>query len=315
MYSPKQRLVSEKFVLRDVQSKKTKKNEDYYILDLMGKDGHINGMVWSDKLAMCEPLKIGAVIAVDGLVQEYRGSVNLVVESSRNTNEAAASILPQERTMVFDIECVGKKFDSLEPEEQEYMLTKLERNEPDEEVAKQKTGLYYLFGQVCSIGIYCPETKTGKVLAWSDRELIPEKPEYEYFSYPDEASLLAAFWKEVENYTRYAGYNNDGFDWPYLVLRSGINKVRVSMPIRQHDSEKWIDLQKIYKQNGAFKLEMICRAFGVENPKEEGVSGLHVQELFYEQNYQTIADYVARDAYSTALLYDIYRQYLKGIYL
>jgi 23S rRNA maturation-related 3'-5' exoribonuclease YhaM len=67
MYSPKQRLVSEKFVLRDVQSKKTKKNEDYYILDLIGKDGHINGMVWSDKLAMCEPLKIGTVIAVDGL--------------------------------------------------------------------------------------------------------------------------------------------------------------------------------------------------------------------------------------------------------
>lgn len=315
MYSPKQRLVSEKFVLRDLQSKKTKKNEDYYILDLVGKEGQINGMVWADKLSFCENLKLGSVIAVDGLIQEYRGSVNLVVEASRNTQDRPEEILPQERSMVFDIECVGKKFEELALEEQEYLLTKLERNEPNEEVAKQKTGLYYLFGRVCAIGIYCPETKVGKVLAISDKKLDPEKPEYEYFIYENEAKLLQAFWEEVKNYTRFVGYNNDGFDWPYLVLRSGINRIRVSMPVRQHDGEKWVDLQKIYKQNGAFKLEMICRSFGVENPKEEGVSGLHVQELFYEQDYQTIADYVSRDAYSTALLYDIYRQYLKGVYL
>ncbi len=313
-YFANQRLRSEKLVVRDVQSKKTKSNDDYLIVDLVGKEGQINGMVWSNKIPYCQ-LAVGKVAAVDGLVKPYNGAFSLDIDSSRILEDDPKLFLPLEQSMVFDIECVGEKFENLDESQQEYLLTRLENKEEDVEVAKKKTGLYYLFGKVCSIGIYCPETGIGKVLAWSDKKIIPEKKEFSYEIYDSEKTLLTAFWQEALKYQRYVGYNCDGFDWPYLVMRSGINRVQVSMATRKHDGEKWVDLQNIYKQSGNFKLEQICKAFGIENPKEEGVSGLQVQELFYANNFQTIADYVARDAYSTSLLYSIYRQYLKGIYL
>lgn len=313
-YSANQRIRSEKFVVRDVQSKKTNKGADFFIVELVSKDGSIQGKVWENRIPYCE-LQIGKVHAIDGATNEYQGKIDIIIESSRITNDEPKDVMPVERTMVFDIECVGEKFENLDESQQEYLLTRLENKEEDVEVAKKKTGLYYLFGKVCSIGIFCPETGAGKVMAWSDKKIIPEKGNYSYEIYESEKALLTAFWEEVLNYHRYVGYNCDGFDWPYLVMRSGINRVQVSMAIRRHDGEKWVDLQMIYKQSGNFKLEQICKAYGVENPKEEGVSGLQVQDLFYEGNHQTIADYVARDAYSTSLLYSIYRQYLKGIYL
>ncbi len=313
-YKANQRLVSEKMIVRDVQSKKTKNGDDYLLVDLVSKEGSIQGKVWNNRIGFCE-LQLGKVHAIDGSTDEYLGKIGLNIDSSRITNEDVKTALPDERTMVFDIECAGNKFEELLEVQQVYMLKKLENKEEDIEKAKLKTGLYYLFGKVCSIGIYCPESETGKVMAWSDKALVPEKKNFSYEIYASESELLAAFWKEVGQYDRYVGYNCDGFDWPYLVLRSGINKIAVSMPVRRHDGERWIDLQNIYKQSGNFQLAQICIAFGVENPKEEGVSGLQVQELFYAKDYQTIADYVARDAYSTSLLYSIYRQYLKGTYL
>jgi len=312
-YKAKQRLVSEKFVVRDLQSKKTSNGKDFLVLNLVSKEGQINGMVWEDRIPLCQ-IALGKVHAIDGLVDEYKGGVNLIVDATRTLTDEPKSVLPTERSMVFDIECVGNKYEDLNESQQEYLVKNLGRSE-EEEAAKLKTGLFYIFGKVCSIGIYCPETGTGKVMAWSDKEITPEKADYSYEIYKTEKELLEAFWKEALEYTRYVGYNCDNFDWPYLIMRSGINKVVVSIPVRRHDGEKWIDLQNIYKQGQAFKLEQICLAFGVENPKEEGVSGLHVQELFWAGNHQTIADYVARDAYSTSLLYSIYRQYLKGIYI
>ncbi len=53
-------------------------------------------------------------------------------------------------------------------------------------------------------------------------------------------------------------------------------------------------------------------AFGIENPKEAGVHGKDVNELFDKQEYNKIADYVARDAYSTSILYNIWREYMSG---
>lgn len=310
-YLPKQRLISEKFLVKDIVSRRDKNNNEYFILTLSNKSGVIEGKIWNSVVAFAE-YRLGKVIAVDGIVEEWRGVNSLTIESSRITQDDPELMQPQIKTMVFDIECYGKKFEELDEIEQKYLLENLEKGEEDKEVAKSKTGLYSIFGKICAIGIYCPETNSGLVLAISDKKLLQEKENFIYKNFATEMELLTEFWKEVKNYSKYVTYNGDGFDWPYLYIRSGICRVKTSMELKKFDTEKFLDLQNVLKQGRAFRLEILCKAFGIDNPKEEGVSGLHVQELFYKGNYQTIADYVARDAYSTSLLYSIYKDYMKG---
>jgi predicted PolB exonuclease-like 3'-5' exonuclease len=68
-------------------------------------------------------------------------------------------------------------------------------------------------------------------------------------------------------------------------------------------------MDKFKQNNRGFKLEILAKAVGIENPKEEGVSGGDVNNLFKAKKYKQIADYVSRDAYSTYLLYQIYKEY------
>jgi len=78
-------------------------------------------------------------------------------------------------------------------------------------------------------------------------------------------------------------------------------------------SENFIDLQnKIKQSNRPYKLEFLCKAFGIENPKEEGVHGDAVNQLFDDKDYQKIADYVSRDAFSTSQLYLVWKEFMSG---
>jgi hypothetical protein len=57
----------------------------------------------------------------------------------------------------------------------------------------------------------------------------------------------------------------------------------------------------------AYKLEAVCKAIGITNPKEKGVSGLLVSDLYKQKKHQSIIDYVTRDVVSTAELYKYWR--------
>ena len=57
---------------------------------------------------------------------------------------------------------------------------------------------------------------------------------------------------------------------------------------------------------------MLCKAFGIENPKGEGVHGDDVSRLYDEGEFNKIADYVARDATATTELYLIWKNYMSG---
>ncbi|MDD4938474.1 MAG: ribonuclease H-like domain-containing protein, partial [Candidatus Shapirobacteria bacterium] len=107
-------------------------------------------------------------------------------------------------------------------------------------------------------------------------------------------------------------YNGDNFDFPYLVIRSGINRIKVPMEIKRWSSDKFLDLQTKIRQSHAFKLEMLCKAFGITNPKQDGVDGSEVSNLFYAHEFNKIADYVARDAVATSELYLIWKGFMSG---
>ena len=56
---------------------------------------------------------------------------------------------------------------------------------------------------------------------------------------------------------------------------------------------------------------MWSRAFGIKSPKEEGVNGGDVAKLFKEKKYLEIAQYNARDLYSTRDLFEYWDKFLR----
>lgn len=311
-YGPNDLIRDEHFLVTQSEIKQTSKGEAYYQLELANKDGKIEAKIWNNNIPHCN-VEVGKVIELNGKTQEYRGVISIIVDSCRIvTSEEAEAYKPVMKTMVFDIETVGKKFEDLDKTEQEYLLNNLEKNEEDKEVAKTKTGLYSIFGQVCAIGAFNPHSKKGMVLVVSDKELKPEKENFVYKTFKNEKELLVDFWKIAVDYEVFVTYNGDNFDFPYLIIRSGINRVKVPFEVNRWKSERFVDLQNKIRQNHGFKLEMLCKAFGIENPKEQGVRGDDVSKLFETREFQKIADYVARDAAATSQLYLIWKEFMSG---
>lgn len=308
--SANESIIDRHFLVLNKETKKTRTNEDYYQLEISDSTGKYEAKVWSSNFPYCN-FEIGKVIEASGAAQEYNGKISVVINKCQIVeNENPSGYAVSVPTMVFDIETIGKKFGELDKKEQDYLLYNLEEA-TDEDEAKTKTGLYSIFGKVCAIACYNPASQKGAVLIISDKELTPEKENYTYYVYKDEKSLLEAFWVMAAQYEKFVTYNGDTFDFPYLIIRSGINRVKVPFSIKKW-SDNFIDLQQKIKQGRPFKLEILCKVFGIENPKEAGVSGGQVSELFDKMEYNKIADYVARDAFSTSRLYEIWREYMSG---
>ena len=299
------------FLVKSKEIRQTVKGDNYYILQLCNKDGCIEAKIWNNNMAMCN-FEEGKVVEINGKTQEYNSKITIIIDSCQMVaNEEAGDYSPSVPTLVFDIETLGKKFEDLDEAEQDYLLNNLEKNEEDKEKAKGKTGLYSIFGLVCAIGGYEVNNKRGFVLSLSEDEIRPEKDNFVYKTFRTEKELLEEFWKMSLDYEQFVTYNGDSFDFPYLVIRSGINRVRVPLEFKKW-SDKFIDLQNKIRQNHGFKLEFLCKAFGIENPKEKGVHGDDVTKLFYAREFNKIADYVARDASATTELYLIWKNYMSG---
>ena len=311
-FGPNDIIRDEHFLVTKKEIRQTSKGDDYLQLELSRPEGVIEAKIWNNNLSQCQ-VEIGKVVEIKGKTQDYKGQISLIVDSCQIINsEEAQDYKSAPKTMVFDIETVGKKFEDLDEVEQDYLINNLEKAEADKEVAKKKTGLYSIFGMVCAIGAFNPNSKKGIVLLIGDKDLIPEKENYTYKIFKTEKDLLIGFWEIAKDYELFVTYNGDTFDFPYLQIRSGINRVKVPFEIKKWGGDKFIDLQNKIRQSHGFKLEMLCKAFGIDNPKEAGVHGGDVNELFDNKEYQKIADYVARDAFSTSELYLIWDEYMSG---
>ena len=69
---------------------------------------------------------------------------------------------------------------------------------------------------------------------------------------------------------------------------------------------------KLRVNNRPFRLEQLCKAFGISNPKEDGVSGMEVANLYRAGKIGEILKYVSRDVLATAELYTLWKTYLAG---
>lgn len=311
-FGPNELIRDEHFLVLNKEIRQTKNGDNFWILELSNSEGKIEAKIWGNNLPQCD-VEIGKIIEINGKTQEYNGKISLIVDRCQVvSSEEISEYKEKTSTLVFDIETVGKKFEELDEREQDYLLNNLEKNEEDKEKAKDKAALYSIFGKVCAIGAWDFIENKGKVFIISDKDLVPEKDSYEYFVFKDEKDLLESFWKMTADFEKFVTYNGDTFDFPYLMIRSGINRVKVPFEVKKWGSDRFIDLQNKIRQSHGFKLEMLCKAFGIENPKEKGVEGSEVTKLFYGGEYQKIADYVARDVYSTNELYKIWKEFMSG---
>jgi len=217
--------------------------------------------------------------------------------------------------VIFDIETIGVDFDSLDQEQQDYLL-KFAENEQEVEEAKQKLALSALTGEVVAIGMLNPETDKGVVYYRDEQNSVNEESEGNIlYKSGNEKEILANFWKAIKEYDQFITFNGRSFDCPFLHLRSGILEVKPTknlMPYR-YSTDVHIDLLDQLTFLGAvrkFSLDFYCKSFGIKSPKSEGINGLDVPDLYKAGKSLEIAKYCYGDLVATKELYERWKDYI-----
>lgn len=233
-------------------------------------------------------------------------------------------------TLVFDIETVGEDWDAMDATTQSVLtrwIDKTARTE-EERIAqiddlKEGLGFSPLTGEIVAIGVGDYELDKGVVYYQNGGAEEEETTVENYTLKPrTEKQMLEDFWEGAKKYGTFVTFNGRGFDVPFILMRSIVHGVKPTCDLMsgrylyQQRGVKHIDLQDQLSFYGSVRrmqaLHLYCRAFGIESPKAEGVSGDDVAALFTAGEYRTIAEYNIRDVVATAELYTKWREYLTG---
>lgn len=220
------------------------------------------------------------------------------------------------KRIIFDIETVGKDFESLEQPIQDYLLRWADTEEKEEEI-KERLGLYPVTGEIVAIGLFDPDTAKGKVYfqAPASDPFLPFEENGIWYETGTEEEILNKFWNEIKDYDQIITFNGRGFDCPFILIRSALYRIRPSkdiMPNRYNNSHTdLLDQLTFYGITRKYSLDIWCRFFGITSPKEEGITGLQVKELFMKGKYLEIARYCARDLIATKKLFEYWDQYIR----
>lgn len=230
-------------------------------------------------------------------------------------------------TLIFDIETVGERWDDLDEITQQTLTRWVDRTARNEEertarVQDIKDGLGFspLTGYVVSIAVYDLERAQGAVYYSADSDLADEEAGGFVYKQRTEATMLRDFWEGGRLYDTFVTFNGRGFDVPFLLHRSVVHNVvpTVDLMRRRYLSQQrppyHIDLQDELTYYGAMfrrpSLHLFCRAYGIESPKSDKVSGDAVADLYQQGKYKEIAEYNAADVVATTELYGRWQQYL-----
>jgi len=119
----------------------------------------------------------------------------------------------------------------------------------------------------------------------------------------NEKELLKQFWRLIpfKEPFRLIGFNNSGFDIPYLLVRSF--KYGLKIP---DIKGRAIDLRFVLSYGNKFKkgkLEDYTTLFLYENGKKNGCNGEDVKSLWETGKHKELMDYCKHDVYLTASIY------------
>ena len=234
--------------------------------------------------------------------------------------------------LVFDIETSALPVETFDEVQQEYLFQDANRIADEAQRAVRHREILQLFNlwpltaRVICLAMLNAENSRGQVLFIAeDFEAEPaEGSPVQFIPCVDEAELLTAFWDVSKHYEGVVTFNGRGFDVPFIYLRSAL----LNVPISRKDwlgyrfqTEPHCDLAEQLTFYGGgregagrrFNLDFYCKAFGIDSPKSQGVSGLDMNQMMAEGRYQEIAEYCLRDVKATLLLYHIWRERLGGI--
>ncbi len=231
--------------------------------------------------------------------------------------------------LIFDIETIGEDFEALDETTKDSLTRWIKREAgSDEEYSalltdiREGLGFSPLTGEVVAIGVLDGDKDKGAVYFQAPgQERTFEEGEYKYEALSEKA-MLEKFWSIVGKYDEFVTFNGRMFDVPFLMIRSAVHGIRPSKNLManrylnyQPGNARHVDLLDQLSFYGALRrkgsLHLWTRAFGIESPKSQGVSGDDVQSLFRDKRYEDIARYNARDLKATLELYRRYADFLR----
>jgi DNA polymerase elongation subunit (family B) len=218
--------------------------------------------------------------------------------------------------LILDIETVGKDFESLDKPTQEYLLRYAETEGEKEEI-KDRLSFYPITAEIVTIGLLDPDTNTGFAFFQNVGDpLLPFEENKVRYETGTEVEILEKFWNVIKDYSKIITFNGRGFDCPFILIRSAVHRIRPTkdlMPNRYSDIH--IDLLDQLTFFGAsrrrFNLDMWCRVFGIKSPKEGGITGYEVKDLFKAGRYIDIAKYCVGDLRATKELFTYWEKYIR----
>lgn len=231
--------------------------------------------------------------------------------------------------LIFDIETVGADFDSFDETTQKTLTRWIKKESKSEEEYKEalkdlKDGLGFspLTAEIIAIGTLDYEKNQGGVYFQAPEENISDFTEEGIkFKQMTEKEMLEHFWKEIApKYQEFISFNGRQFDGPFVMIRSAYHGIR---PTKNLSESRYFYQQKtcihtdlidqLSFQGNLMKkgsLHMWSKLFNIKSPKEDGVSGDEVAELFKNKKYLEIAKYNAGDLRATRELYEKWSNYL-----
>jgi 3'-5' exonuclease len=236
--------------------------------------------------------------------------------------------------LIFDIETTALPLEQFDPVQQEYLFREAENlSDPAARAARREEihrqfSLWPLTGQVVCIAMLNVDSLRGKVLFLADDgadEAARQRGAVEFLPCADEGVLLTEFWEVALHYDSVVTFNGRGFDVPFIYLRSAVLKVDVSrkdwlgyrFQIEPHcDLLEQLTFYNISGRDGAarrFNLDFYCKAFGIESPKSQGVTGMDIGRMMAEGKSREIGEYCMRDVQATLALYKIWQQRLAAV--
>jgi hypothetical protein len=218
--------------------------------------------------------------------------------------------------VIFDIETVGKDFESLDKPVQEYLL-RYAGTDDERASVKDQLSFYPLTAEIVTIGLLNPDTLKGYAFfQTTGNPLLPFEEDDIRYETGTEKEILEKFWRVMKGYDRFITFNGRGFDCPFILTRSAVHKIKPTrdlMPNRYGDAH--IDLFDQLSFYGAsrrrFSLDMWCRTFGIKSPKEEGITGYEVKDLFGQGKFLDIARYCIGDLRATMELFQYWEKYMR----
>jgi uncharacterized protein YprB with RNaseH-like and TPR domain len=234
------------------------------------------------------------------------------------------------RTLVIDIETIGEKWNSLDETTKESLTRWVSRSSADEEAKnaaqrdiEEGLGFSPLTGSIVAIGLYDVEREKGIVYFDTNgmKKIADFEEENIKYRAATEKEMLLHFWEGAKEYDTFVTFNGRSFDIPFILIRGAVHSIRPSKDLMSNRylgmqrGAAHVDLLDQLSFYGAVHrkgtLHLYCRAFGIESPKAEGVSGDDVAALFAAGKYETIARYNRRDIIATAKLYKRWNEILR----